>query len=270
MPKQSVIPDKWEKTVLLQQNRKINKFIPETKKLDYEALQNMLKKHKMVYIKPSIGGGGVGIMKINKLKKKNSKQYKLQKILNKKYFVTYDGLFNSIQSVTSKKEYIIQKGIYLCKYQDRLMDLRIMVQENLKKEWEVTGLAARISGANKIVTNVNSGGVTVDFDTMLNHFFTNADKTRFLEMLHTISLETAKQLQKSYPNLKEIGVDIGLDRKMYPWILEVNTKPDPRVFFRDKRTIEKVVRYGRSYGRKYNLKPKYEHEKKFARKLGKM
>ncbi|MFS1512950.1 YheC/YheD family protein [Chengkuizengella sp. SCS-71B] len=269
--KDRFIASKWEKTVVLQQNRTLSKFVPETEKLNSKKLQNMLNKHKMVYVKPVIGTGGVGIMKINKLTNIDGIRYKLQKTTNIQRFDTFDELYKSLQKHIKNKDYIIQKGIALLKYKKRLMDLRIMVQKNLNNKWEVTGSAARIAPKNKIVTNVSSGGITVDFNTMLEHFYEDeTEQKEFLEYLHQLCLEIVKQLQKYNPNLKEIGVDIGLDKKMHPWILEVNTKPDPRVFFRDSKTIEKVVRYGSAYGRQYNLKPKFKHEEKYAKKLGKL
>ncbi|NDI36273.1 YheC/YheD family protein [Chengkuizengella sediminis] len=264
-----VIASKWEKTVVLLQNRTLRKFVPETERLNSQKLQRMLKRHKMVYVKPVKGGGGVGVMKINKLSNRNGIRFKLQNTTSVKRFKTFGGLYKSLQKQMKSRDYIIQKGISLLKYQNKLMDLRIMVQENLKNQWEVTGSAARIGPTKKIVTNVSSGGITVDFKKMLNHFYEDkTEQDQFLDSLHQMSLEIAKQLQKYNPNLKEIGVDIGLDDQMHPWILEVNTKPDPRIFFRDKSTIEKVVRYGRAYGRKYDLTPKFKHEKKYANKLG--
>ena len=41
--------------------------------------------------------------------------------------------------------------------------------------------------------------------------------------------ELAKQIGPLF-NRKAIGIDIGIDENFFPWIIEVNMKPDPYVF----------------------------------------
>ena len=43
--------------------------------------------------------------------------------------------------------------------------------------------------------------------------------------LNVLGVNVASHLQKSYPKLKEIGLDIAIDGRWNIWILEVNTKP---------------------------------------------
>jgi D-alanine-D-alanine ligase-like ATP-grasp enzyme len=58
-----------------------------------------------------------------------------------------------------------------------------------------------------------------------------------------------------YPGMKEIGVDVALDRELRPWILEVNTRPDhcPFAVLQDQTMIRRIVHYGKQYGRTYKL-----------------
>ncbi|UUZ90327.1 YheC/YheD family protein [Paenibacillus sp. P25] len=44
---------------------------------------------------------------------------------------------------------------------------------------------------------------------------------------------------------------MAIDQKLYPWILEVNTWPDPWIFrkLKDKRIFRRIYRYSKAYGR---------------------
>lgn len=74
--------------------------------------------------------------------------------------------------------------------------------------------------------------------------------------MYKLGVKCALQLSSAYPGLKEIGLDLALDRRLTPWILEVNTAPDPCPFtkLKDTRMLDRIVRYGTAYGRTYKLK----------------
>ncbi|MNC18497.1 hypothetical protein D3C75_663990 [compost metagenome] len=81
-------------------------------------------------------------------------------------------------------------------------------------------------------------------------------RTALIAAMNRLGVKAAVQLSGSYPGLREIGVDIALDKGLHPWILEVNTFPDPCPFTKlpDSRMLRRIVRYGKAYGRVYNLK----------------
>jgi hypothetical protein len=49
-----------------------------------------------------------------------------------------------------KREYIVQQGIHLLKYNECIFDFRIMVQKNAKGIWESTGIIVRVANPKKL------------------------------------------------------------------------------------------------------------------------
>jgi D-alanine-D-alanine ligase-like ATP-grasp enzyme len=54
---------------------------------------------------------------------------------------------------------------------------------------------------------------------------------------------TARQLNKTFPRITQLGLDIGLDRELHPWILEANPRPAIHGFkyLADKSIYRRIV-----------------------------
>jgi hypothetical protein len=94
-----------------------------------------------------------------------------------------------------------------------------MVQKNPKGEWETTGVIGRTANPKKIVTNVCQGGNSVPVEVLLSNHVPNVNE--FIQQLRGLGTHTVRQLNKSFPRIKEIGLDVDL----HPWILEPNPRP---------------------------------------------
>ncbi|QQZ64270.1 YheC/YheD family protein [Paenibacillus sonchi] len=151
---------------------------------------------------------------------------------------------------------MVQKGIRLLLHKGRPFDIRVMVQRNLKGQWEATGVAGRVAHPLKVVTNGSQGGTIYPVEVLLRPYTSPEKRTALIAAMHDIGVKSARQLSTAYPGLQEIGVDLALDRHLKPWILEVNTAPDPCPFtkLKDRRMINRIVQYGKAYGRIYHLK----------------
>jgi hypothetical protein len=245
------IRSKSKKTSVLLKHPKLSLNVPATKPLSKQSLRTMLHRYRMVYVKPDRGRFGIGVMRVEKISRRGQTNYRYQLGLKVKQFDSYDQLFRSILKHTSSRKYIAQKGIYLLRHRKRPFDIRIMVQLNPKKRWETTGAVARVASPNRVVTNYHNHGHPVPLGPLLVPYFGMKKRKAYEGRLNHLGARIAKHLHIFYPKIKEIGVDIGIDNHLKPWILEVNTRPDPYIFkqLRDKRMFRKIYRYARAYGK---------------------
>ena len=83
----------------------------------------------------------------------------------------------------------------------------------------------------------------------------SAQQQRIIRQLERLGIQTMKKMHRANSKLKEIGIDIAIERELKPWILEVNVRPDhcPFAVLRDQTMIKRIIQYGAAYGRKYKL-----------------
>ncbi|WP_082053034.1 YheC/YheD family protein [Gordoniibacillus kamchatkensis] len=250
------VHSKWAKTKVLLSDPAIGRHIPPTKKLTAATLEEMLHQHKMVYVKPSIGAFGNGVIRVE-WRPNTPQPYRYQRGLKKRQFDSFGEMSRSLLKLTSVRSYLIQQGIHLLTYRKKRFDIRVMVQKNTKGNWETTGIIGRVGDPRKVVTNVHNGGTLVPVEKLMEHYLPASRKSSFLQELRTLGVKVGQTLTNRYPGLKEIGIDVAVDNQVLPWILEVNTAPDPYIFRKlpDKRVFRKVYAYWKRHRPKRILKP---------------
>ncbi|MEC0329497.1 YheC/YheD family protein [Paenibacillus sp. FSL M7-0831] len=230
---------KWVKTKVILNNSFIKPFIPDTQRYNKANLKSMISKYGMVYIKPESGTYGMGVIKAEKV---NPQSFAYQIEQKRLTFDNFESFHASLERLVRKKSYLVQKGIHLLKHNNRRFDIRVMIQLNPSHQWEATGIIGRLGHPKKIVTNYHSGGKPMDVHKLLESHASPKRRKELVREMNELSLHIARHMKKKYPHLKQIGVDIGLDRGMKPWIIEVNVKPDPFIFnqLKDKTMYRRV------------------------------
>lgn len=243
-PRRFVV-SKWTKTKVLLGCNEVRPYIPDTQRFSKATLKTMLQLYEMVYVKPEKGTHGKGVIRVEK---RGNDNYTYQLGTKARSFEDYEALYLSLLRHTNKKSYLVQKGIHLMKYKNKPFDIRVMVQVSPTGVWETTGFLGKVAHSGKIVTNYNSGGKIMDVQKLLGEYLSSPDMKKVLNQLDKIGVATAKHLYKSYPGIRQIGLDIGFDRYCIPWIIEVNTNPDPYAFnqLSDKSMYKKVMKYKRA------------------------
>lgn len=247
----SIPASKMKKTNLMLKSSTLANHMPLTKRLNRQLLSSMLTLHRMVYVKPDNGSQGKGVIRVEKTKR----GYRYQKGIKVSTFTSFNSMFSSISKHFGNRKYLIQKGIHLLKYNGRPFDFRVMIQRNPKRKWECTGTVGRLAHPNKAVTNGSQGGTIYEPSVLLAPFANKRETATVLRSMNNLAYESAANLSRTYPHINELGVDIGVDQKLKPWIFEVNTLPDacPFSLLPNRKAIRTIVAYGKAYGKRHRM-----------------
>ncbi|WP_391574931.1 YheC/YheD family protein [Cohnella sp.] len=243
------VSSKWKKTAALMGSVSLRRLVPETTRFEGAKLRSTLERYGMVYIKPESGTHGKGVMRAEIL---GDGRYRLRYGKRTQTYSSCGAMADEIRRSIRGRRYLIQRGIRLLKHKGRVFDLRVMAQLTPRKMWRTTGMIGRVAAPGKIVTNYHSGGRLVPVNRLLSGHMGENSARSTLRTLESIGVNAGQALRRKYPGVCEVGVDIGMDRSLKPWIIEVNTSPDPYIFRKlpDPSIFKRIRRYARAYGRK--------------------
>jgi glutathione synthase/RimK-type ligase-like ATP-grasp enzyme len=220
----------------------LSRHLPDTVAESKLNLQLYLNKFKTVYVKPNNGTGGRGVIRV-KARKDGHFSYQLGQQEHR--FPDFEQLYRSLGKQIMNKKHLVQKAIPLLRVDDRPFDIRVMVQKDVEDEWVCTGIIARLAHPKKVVTNYHRGGTPLPLETLLVKHMPAKDVAGYVQSLRHFGLAISEHLGEGFPWVTAMGIDIGLDTELTPWIIEVNTKPDPHIFnqLKDKSSYKQIMKY---------------------------
>ncbi|WP_036605659.1 YheC/YheD family protein, partial [Paenibacillus assamensis] len=243
------IASKWVKTAVLVRNKTVRRAIPQTMLYRASALDKLLRRHGMVYVKPDHGSQGRGVMRVQQNNTKGT-SFSVQRGDRIRSGLTWRKLVKELRPYTRSRVHVVQQGIDLLRYNGRLLDIRAVTQVDRKWNWHFTGMVARIAQPRKAVTNGSQGADITPVPYVFTRTGRSMDTYHQLDAdIRHLCLKGAKVLSRKYPFLQELGFDIALDQKLRPWILEVNTRPDIKPFSKisDLTMYNRIRRYRRNF-----------------------
>jgi len=234
---------------IFQKEPAIKGYLPSTAICTPSSLNTYLKKYSMVYIKPTGGGRGIGVIKA--WRKRD--QY---------FFVIEKGEKSSCDSVqklykklklASKKTHIVQQGIKLAKLNGRPFDIRLMMMRNKDGKWSHIGMVAKVAGRKSIITNVarGKGYVTTVDEAMKKSLGLGRNK---IASLKKEMIQLAHDCNRVYSKHRydwQIGYDIAVDKNSKVWLIEANpSNPAHFLFKKYKETYRKIRKLAKYHSKK--------------------
>lgn len=214
------VASKWAKTSVLLADEQVAKHIPETKKFTSANLKEMLDNYEMVILKPVVGTGGHGIIKIAN----EDGKYKYKFYSQTKYYTDWNKLIEQIDKRRKKRKYLIQQGIKLATIKGRPIDYRFKIQKP-KKKWLITGMVGRLARKGYFITNLCKGGTRLTFTQGVKLSLPTVNPKELRKDMRAVTRRCTKLLEKEYPGIRKLGFDFGIDADGHFWIFEVNTDP---------------------------------------------
>ncbi|MFF2481944.1 YheC/YheD family protein [Paenibacillus sp. NPDC058071] len=203
-------------------------YLPETVAYEKEKAVQMLKDHKILYLKPCYGNKGKGVYRVEL--KESGEIHICHHYFSPKIIARDSSQFqNYIQKLIGTTPYIIQEGVEALQINEQNFDIRALVQKNEKGLWKVTNIISRIAYEGSYNTSICEK-VCLSID-IFNHLYPQDTVEAILCSIDDISLKAAEILDSntSY-HLGEFSVDFTLDNNEQIWIIELNGQPQKSLY----------------------------------------
>lgn len=234
--------NKWTIYEKLLQNDNVNCYLPKTNiNPSLTTIEELLNQYKHVYIKPANGSLGIGIYHIIK-REKDALYYCRFQHENKTVIKRYDSLtdlFNTHFRVDERSDLVVQQGISLMKVNNRPLDFRIHTNKNMNGQWQVSAIAAKVSGHNCVTTHLAYGGSVKTIKELIQE---NESFRPYIRKLQNAALLLSEALEEKIDGIHgEFGFDMGIDVQGHIWMFEANSKPGRAIFIHPNLKKEDII-----------------------------
>lgn len=208
---------KYQINRLLQRNEALRSYVPATFPYTQGNLAAAMKRYSSLFIKPTSGSVGIGIMKLNKT---GNNQWAVHWKRGAPTRTSAAQAMAFINRQIGKQSYLIQETIPLAAYQGRPYDIRVTVQRNGSGTWQVSGMIGKVAAKGQHVTNVAKGGTVRRVEELLvASGFSSAKK---MNEIRRASLQIANYVSKHLPHLADIGLDMAVTKQGRIRFIELN------------------------------------------------
>ncbi|GAB6991563.1 YheC/YheD family protein [Paenibacillus pini] len=214
------LASKWLKTEALLTDAEVAHYIPETKSLTTANLQDMLTKFGFVVVKPIVGGGGYGVIKIAS----TGSGYQITHSFQSHQYDSFSKMYSALFKIKAKRNYLIQQGIHLARINGRPIDYRVKYVKQ-DGQWHFRSMVGRLAKNGLFVTNLCKGGSQLTGSEGLRRSLPKVSTSAKRNEMRMLTRKCTAILEARFPGIGELGFDYGLDHKGKIWIFEVNTRP---------------------------------------------
>ncbi len=226
---------KWKTHRILSKHETLYRYLPETRFCHSIAdVHDLLARNGTVYLKPSGGSSGRGIIRLTALPQRYIINLRVAKQVKTLEIKEQAELEKRLQQLIGGQRFIVQQGLKLAKFNGNPFDIRILMQKNRRGVWLRTGMAIRVAGSGNFISNIHAGGQAAKISSILPRVFPQLSLAgNIANDLRRLSSLIASWVTAEYdPLFGEIAIDLGIDESGRVWIIELNAVPGRSVFKR--------------------------------------
>jgi glutathione synthase/RimK-type ligase-like ATP-grasp enzyme len=221
--------------ILLKDEKEICNHVPATHLLKrIDDLIEFIQDREKVILKPVSLSRGRGIFILEKNPKQDDGYilYDHQNEFIRRHLISdTKGLEEMLRELNIlNKQYLYQTYIPLLKINNRPLDVRVVMQKYDIKSWKCSGIECRVAGENEVLTNIARGGEAMTLEEVVIGSGINQSFDKINESIINLCQKFCKLIDIKDEHYAEFGLDIGLDQKGFPWIIEANIFPSFKGF----------------------------------------
>ncbi|MDP3487975.1 MAG: YheC/YheD family protein, partial [Bacillota bacterium] len=251
-----VFLNKWDVHKMLELYPKLQKHLPPTQELvSPKNLEIFLKKHSVVFVKPTQGSLGAGILRIARSSK--GFVYRLTRLNqpdSRGRAATMAGMIEVAERLLKQDQYVVQRGIRLAHINGAPFDIRVLLQKSKRNHWTVQSMVARVAQPGNVISNLADGGQIINPRRAIAAVFGPSIKPSLMTLrIRRIAKAAALAIEKEIGfEFAEMGMDLAVDTSAKIWIIEANSRPGRQTNETAQRRVSmsvvRLVRFLRSRG----------------------
>jgi len=253
MPLGRSLPDKARVRAALERCPSLAPLLPPTARLRPRLLPDLLRAHPAgLFLKPAAGMQGRGAAALRPEPGGDIVRITGRTMRSRPFEarVPADRLAEAAMRLIRGRAYLVQPLLPLRTAVDEPFDLRLFAQKDGDGRWAVTGAAVRVGRPGTAASNLHGGGTARPAGAFLAAMLGGRTAERLLARAKRAALLAAREAERAFGRLAEIGADFGVGPDGRLWLLELNGKPGRAIFAEigdaegERLAAERTIRYG--------------------------
>ncbi|MDQ6418440.1 YheC/YheD family protein [Paenibacillus sp. LHD-117] len=204
-------------------------------------LERFLRLHRNVYMKPTDGCSGKGIIRV---KLDEGGQVLVSRFEHTESVTSYPCIQMWIAELKLTQNYIVQRTVSTVKWYGLPTDIRLNMTKNGVGEWDISFLISRAALTGDY-NKLNQYQMLLRRD--FAHLFSSTKKS--CEEIEADIIKVGRRIcaffDESDYHMGDLGIDLGVDEAGEIWIFEVNPLPYPYNMAIGDRSLVRPLEYAR-------------------------
>lgn len=213
--------DKYRIDRMLRRDPELRRYLPDAASLSsngYAWFRSRLLEGTEVFVKPRKGSLGLGIARVVPAGKG---RFRVETAAGSRT-TSLAGAWKRVRK--GRRNHYLQAGIRLLEEDGRRIDLRVPVQRDGSGAWRVPGMAAKRAERHAFLTNVARGGSVHVPRELLERLLGRGAAAAVTAEIERMAVRVAEAIAARFPGMADLGLDVGIDRRGRPFLIEVNRR----------------------------------------------